>query len=617
MTLFAPNNLLWLLAFLPPLILMYFLKIKRQPHIISSIMLWHKSLHDLQANAPFQRLRRNLLLILQILLFLLLIAALARPIMQGSAFEGKHLILLIDRSASMQTRDEDGATRFEKALDIARSIADDPKKKEMMIISFANQASVEIPFTASPVEIRRALNRLKPTDTSTEITDALRIATSAARGKEDVTVVVLSDGIFGPLPEIAKRNFSVDFIGLGRRCRNAAVTGLSVRRPLEKNEPGIHLFVEVSNFSPGPITVPLEIHHEEVLTDAARWLLPPGGTVGKTFRFTGIQEGLITIHLDAEDDLKADNEVSVLVRPPRAPRILLVTEGNIFLENALKAIPGVELSVNPIFDAGSPGEEDFDVVIFDKVTPPSTTPVRGVLYLGVVPPQGVFRAEGELESPLFGDGDWNETHPVNRYADYSNLFVEKALKVSLPEQAVVLLESRDGPLMAACENRDEKTVAVFFDVRQSDWPFHVSFPVFLNNAVLWLYGRGEAGAEGTWIRTGSPLTLPPGGGDVWIPDRGRVPASGEAENPVAFSQTETAGIYAFTGKGGTESRFAVNLVSPAESDVTPEPALDIPGERIVARSSKDVVYREYWPWLLLAAVVLLLVEWWVYHRRAI
>ena len=92
------------------------------------------------------------------------------------------------------------------------------------------------------------------------------------------------------------------------------------------------------------------------------------------------------------------------------------------------------------------------------------------------------------------------------------------MKVSLPDEAAVLLESRDGPLAAAFEEKAGKTVCVFFNVRDSDWPFHVSFPVFLSNAVFWLYGVGDTGTAGAWYRTGDPLALPPGGGRIALPD---------------------------------------------------------------------------------------------------
>ncbi|MCU0724129.1 MAG: VWA domain-containing protein, partial [Planctomycetes bacterium] len=258
------------------LLLLYFLKIKRRPVAVSSILLWHKSLQDLRANAPFQRLRRNLLLLLQLLVLLLVVGALARPVARGASYTGKHLVLLIDRSASMGSRDEDGLTRFEKALEIARSVASDPEPREIMVVSFGPHAVREIPFTSAPSEVREALDRLRCGDGLTNLADALRVAHSAARGKESARVVILSDGAAGALPELPGRTYAVDLVSLGRRSDNVGITALSARRPPEDLSGAVHLFAEVTNFSGRPRRVPLEVRHEGALADAAQVEAPAG-----------------------------------------------------------------------------------------------------------------------------------------------------------------------------------------------------------------------------------------------------------------------------------------------------------------------------------------------------
>ena len=365
------------------------------------------------------------------------------------------------------------------------------------------------------------------------------------------------------------------------------------------------------------VLVPLEIRHEGTLSDAARWSLAPHGVIGRTFHFRDIVEGLMSVHLDVEDDLDADDRGAVLVLPPRAPRIQLVTEGNIFLKNALKTIPGVDV----IEVSGKPEEgakeEAFDVIVYDGVDPAPSRRARASLYFGTVPPGGRVKVKGELDAPLFGDGDWNETHPVNRYADFSSLFVNKALEVALPEDAVVLLESKAGPLIAAFEERNAKAVAVFFDVRNSDWPFQVSFPIFLSNAIFWLYGAGDTGAEGVWWHAGEPITLHAGRGRMATPSGRTERVRGAKGESASFSRTEEAGLYAFDAGAQGRKRYPVNLIAPAESDATPVTEIDLPGERVTALASEDVVYREYWPWLIVAALLVLLIEWWIYHRRAV
>ena len=51
-----------------PIILLYMLKLRRKQTQVSSTMLWEKLLREKQANAPWQKLKRNLLLFLQLLI---------------------------------------------------------------------------------------------------------------------------------------------------------------------------------------------------------------------------------------------------------------------------------------------------------------------------------------------------------------------------------------------------------------------------------------------------------------------------------------------------------------------------------------------------------------------
>src|SRR3954470_23460192 len=92
----------------PLLLVLYFLKLRRREMEVSSTLLWKKAIQDLQVNAPFQRLRRNLLLILQMALLLALCLALTRPVTFFKPGAGKSTVILIDRSASMSATDIDG-----------------------------------------------------------------------------------------------------------------------------------------------------------------------------------------------------------------------------------------------------------------------------------------------------------------------------------------------------------------------------------------------------------------------------------------------------------------------------------------------------------------------------
>src|SRR4030042_3689664 len=149
----------------PLLLLLYFLKLKRREQIVSSTLLVKRAVQDLQVNAPFQRLRKNLLLFLQLLILALAILALARPIVQTTVADEDRVVILIDRSASMNAW-EGSQTRLEEAKEQAIrlvktfnrrtrgwrsffSLGGGEDKTQVMVIAFSDRASLVSPFTTN------------------------------------------------------------------------------------------------------------------------------------------------------------------------------------------------------------------------------------------------------------------------------------------------------------------------------------------------------------------------------------------------------------------------------------------------------------------------------------
>src|ERR1043165_76611 len=119
-------------ATIPVVVLFYLLKRKRVVKLISSTLLWQRFLADTQANAPFQRLRHNWLLVLQILLLTLAVLALARPYFSGQQKRSELRVVVLDASASMQATDEK-PSRFEKARSEAMKLAEGLRENERMM----------------------------------------------------------------------------------------------------------------------------------------------------------------------------------------------------------------------------------------------------------------------------------------------------------------------------------------------------------------------------------------------------------------------------------------------------------------------------------------------------
>ncbi|MDP7575037.1 MAG: VWA domain-containing protein, partial [Phycisphaerales bacterium] len=155
----SPWTAFWLLVILVPLLLLlYILRLRRARQVVPSTLFWNEAAEDIQANTPFQRLRRNLLLLLQLIALLMLACAVAQPRFESAAGRGGRTVLLIDRSASMQANDGDGGrTRFEAAIDAARGAIDrlhpggwfGDAGGQTMIVSLGETADVAQPFTGS------------------------------------------------------------------------------------------------------------------------------------------------------------------------------------------------------------------------------------------------------------------------------------------------------------------------------------------------------------------------------------------------------------------------------------------------------------------------------------
>ena len=98
-----------------PIVLLYMLRLRRREVPVSSNYLWQQILLDREANTPWQRLRRNLLLLFQLLILAALVFALARPFIVVPSVSTGQTALLLDASASMNATDSADGSRFEEA----------------------------------------------------------------------------------------------------------------------------------------------------------------------------------------------------------------------------------------------------------------------------------------------------------------------------------------------------------------------------------------------------------------------------------------------------------------------------------------------------------------------
>lgn len=266
---FLPQLLNWQAAAIaagvaiPALLLLYFLKLRRQPQPVGSTLLWKKAIQDLQVNSPFQKLRRNLLLLLQLLVLLALLLALARPVSEGAPIAGAKSVILIDRSASMNAVDgENGMTRLQAAKERAKALVNTMGRGDQAtIISFDDSAQVVQPFSGDSALLKSAIDDITPSDRPTRLRTAYTLAdanmgaNAAERLRDDAAnradVFLFSDGRVPPSDAVdlsIRGTLNYERIG-SDQAENVAIVAASVKRNYEEPTRA-QVFARVDNFGP-------------------------------------------------------------------------------------------------------------------------------------------------------------------------------------------------------------------------------------------------------------------------------------------------------------------------------------------------------------------------------
>ena len=612
MSFLAPFGLLLgLLAV--PLAALYFLRLRRRKVPVSSLMLWHAVRRSEQLASPFQRFKRNLLLLLQLLALLLLVLAFARPFLETEAALARAVVLVIDTSASMGATD--GApTRFDQARQEAAAILEElGPGDEAMIVAAGPVTEVVAPFTRDKGALSLALDQVELTQAAASLEEGLRLALSLARTRPDVEVVVLSDGGPDDLSGLPAGTAEVRYLRTGSSTTNAGIVALDLRRsPVSEAER--QLFVTVQNQGDKAGRGSVEVFLDAALVGVRTERLDPGAPAAMVFDLPANASVVVEVKLSwPGDQLPADDHAFAVVSRRAAHDVLLV--GN---DPLLARI----LSGDPRIDARQ--------VAAGAVTPQLLAAADAVLFAGAVP-DGIDGLSYAVLGPQHGGPvsfaapqkaprvvGWRRTHPLVRFTQWDKLVVGASYPVTDAAGLQPVVEGDWGPLVLAGERAGGRVVQLAFDPLQSDLTLRVAWPVFVLNTVGWLTeGRGAVSAASS-LPTGQPYVrvVPDVEGDPAV--RGPGAAMARLDDGVLrVTGLDQVGVYDVAVGEAFRTRFAANLLSADESRIRPRGDLTLGSGAAVGAAVERAGRRELWRPLLLLALGVLLLEWVVYHRRAV
>jgi hypothetical protein len=352
------------------------------------------------------------------------------------------------------------------------------------------------------------------------------------------------------------------------------------------------------------------------------------------------------------DKFPLDDEAWLVVGVVRKARILIVGRPNktltaFFDDEATREVADVTYLAPDELEKEAYQRDarngNYDLVVFDRCGPADekNMPRSNTFFIGYPPPPWTLSNDGK---PNASDSSkktavkitapritgWLTKHPVLRYlAALQEIGIAEAFQMNdLPQRTPRLIETGNNVAIMLTLNRESFTDLIMtFSLLTSDdearwntdWPLKPSYPLFLRNVLYFLGNISDAAYEEN-VQPGQVKTIRPDKPvrriDISGPEDKSQTLGQDDRQPKTsfpFGGTDQVGVYRAKWDGGQRS-FAVNLLDEQESNIEPRSTIQIGTERLSAGQQTSPP-RELWKWFALAALLLLLLEWYIYNRR--
>ncbi|MDP6058006.1 MAG: BatA and WFA domain-containing protein, partial [Pirellulaceae bacterium] len=469
-----------------PLVLFYFLKLKRPRLDIPSLVLWRQVLNDNRVNSPFQRFKRNILLWLQLLLLTLLVLAAMQPFWRTDVTDTRRLPILIDQSASMASLGKPSeTTRLEMAKRIVRQMIDHlGTDQQLALIAFGRSARQMTAFTSNKRDLNKALDRIEIEHVGSDLTEALRIANAMARSASFDRVLLLSDGNFHTKVDF-KLPFKLDYQRLPAGGTNLGITALSARRAPNDSWT---IFAQVHGTENAALTpATLELIQDGESQGEEPIIVQPGRGQRLMFTIQAHHHTSIELRLKPKkfDALACDNIAYLELDPVRSLRVYVSPTLPAY-RHALTAQKHVEVWSSQ--SSLNQETESFDLAITDQVNN-ATISARTVLYVGLVPDDlqryitvsqaGTNIVDWRRDAPLLEHIELTEVQ-LSEYPHLNRGADERDLE-NLHYEG--LAHGRGGPLILQKQDGTRRSFYMLFHSDRSTLPYRVGFPILTSNLV--------------------------------------------------------------------------------------------------------------------------------------
>jgi Mg-chelatase subunit ChlD len=598
----------------------YLLRPRRPVRRVSSTFLWLAALHELEAQRPWRRVPPSLLLLLQIAALAALIGAVARPFVMTTQSTGSFTVALLDGSASMQATDVK-PSRFEVARGrVGQMIAALEPAQQLAIVSLDDQPHVIAQPSSDQALLERELAAARATTQAANLAAALSVASSVAEGHADAQVVVVADGSLDRSQAPANFALPVRYVGVGSSTvSNLAVAGLTTRL----TDGRLSALARVVNTGSQPAVATLTLKVDGNRFDAHSLSIDPNASANQEWDDLPPAAHTLEASLDQPDDFGLDNAAWAVLGGDRPTRVLLVSDGNVFVEHALRLRAGTQVTrVSPGDYTPQNQNQAYDLIVLDGFAPPSLPAGASVLLLHPPPNNGLLTAGADIA--VSGVSAARQSDPLLANVPLAGTHVSQSRRLTAPPWADPVLTSPETPLLLVGEQDGRRIGVLGFDVHQSDLPLQPGFPVLMQHLLDWLVPQASTATP--VVQVGEAVALAPlpetVSLDVVTPDGHRVQVGPPFPIP-AFTATTTPGLYQVVQQDAagrqSSASFAANFVDANQSKLAP--GVDSGAPSAPATNRPLEAPHEFWEALVVAGLVLLGLEvalaWWQFAARTL
>jgi hypothetical protein len=511
----------WVMLGLIPLIAVYFLKVRPRRKPTTAFFLWQKLFDQKRSTSLFQKLRDLLSLLLMLLAFVSIVLALTAPVLNNEQL--KNMLIIIDNSASMSTKEKSG-TRLDQAKSLAKDIIRSLNQNQQAAVA---AMSLDIRymshFTASPRTLIDAVSQIEPSDCPFK--EKILISSLAYRNissdpntddtmsrmvSNDYRILLISDGcgIDGNLPDF------VELFKVGAKCDNLGLIACDLQRIDAASMDGstqkeqLELYYQIGSSADETIQTDLLVQYgpNRITKKLIPMEIQPGINKPEHYIITNDksdesavdpeQAGLWTVQIDYDDSLDKDNIAYLAVPPKHSIRVEVDSNDSYFLKHSILAF----------------SQTSNDLVLVDSQP-------EIILTDGMPSRQGC----SIVFSPDSSDGWWGSAgkpvekilphiiikdHPLLEHCDIEAIPFVGAREVNLPEDSLVLVENEDQvPLIYRVRSEENSAVIVNMNLKDSDFYYSAWFPVIIYNAAKNLTGKSDRIASSYPIGSVVPVPL--------------------------------------------------------------------------------------------------------------